>query len=350
MKAVVFRAPKDARIEEVPQPEPGPGEVVCKVAAVGICGTDIEIYLGTMAYFRIGILSYPWTSGHEWAGIVDAVGEGVTQFKVGDRVTSETTAPCGKCEACRTGRPQMCWPRNEVGCTGRYPGAFADYVRVPTNIIYKVPAGVSLQEASMTEPAGVAMHGIELMRIDPGERILVIGDGPIGVLAAKEAKANGASMVVLLGSREYKMKAALLTGVDRVVSRHDPRAAELAIEALGGVKADSIIETSGNATGLALAERLIRLGGKLSVLSLYGVPNLPIDIDSIVLNEIQVTTGLGAANTYPRVLRMMQSKQLKMLPLQASRPFDQFISAIEDVANKRTTTVKTVVVHEEWLD
>ncbi len=151
-----------------PKPEPGRDEVVCKVAAVGICGTDIEIYRGTMTYFRMGILSYPWTSGHEWAGIVDAVGEGVTQFKVGDRVTSETTAPCGKCEACRSGRPQMCWPRNEVGCTGRYPGAFADYVRVPTNIVYEVPEGVSLQEASMTEPAGVSMHGIELMRIDPG--------------------------------------------------------------------------------------------------------------------------------------------------------------------------------------
>jgi threonine dehydrogenase-like Zn-dependent dehydrogenase len=146
------------------------------------------------------------------------------------------------------------------------------------------------------------------------------------------------------------MKAALATGVDLVVSRHDPHAAELVMAALGGVKADSIIETSGNAGGLALAEKLIRLGGKLSVLSLYGVQSLPIDIDSIVLNEIQITTGLGAANTYPRVLRMMQAGQLKMLPLQTSRPFDQFIEAIEDVANKRTTAVKTVVVHEEWLD
>ncbi len=155
---------------------------------------------------------------------------------------------------------------------------------------------------------------------------------------------------MLLGSRDYRMKAALETGVDRVVSRHDPRAEELTMAALGGVKADSIIETSGNATGLALAEKLVKLGGKLSVLSLYGVPHLPIDIDSIVLNEIQITTGLGAANTYPRVLRMMQAKQLQMLPLQTVRPFDQVIQAIEDVANKRTTSVKTVVVHEELLD
>ena len=272
MKAVIFHGPSDARIEEVPKPTPGSGEVVCKVAAVGVCGTDIEVYRGTMTYFRMGILSYPWTSGHEWSGIVDTVGEGVTQLKPGDRVTSEVTVPCGRCEACRSGRPQMCWPRTEVGCTGRYRGAFADYIRVPTHILYKVPDGVSLREAAMTEPAGVSLHGIDLMRIDPGERILVIGDGPIGVLAAQEAKAAGAAVVVLLGSRDFKMKAALETGIDRVVSRHDPRVAELTIEALGGVKADAVIETSGAPGGLDLACRLIQLGGRMSILSLYGLP------------------------------------------------------------------------------
>jgi threonine dehydrogenase-like Zn-dependent dehydrogenase len=265
-------------------------------------------------------------------------------------VTSEVTAPCGQCEACRNGRPQMCWPRNEVGCTGRYQGAFADYVRVPANILHRVPDGVSLREAAMTEPAGVSMHGIDLIRIDPGERILVIGDGPIGVLAAQEAKAAGAATVVLLGSREFKLKAALATGIDRVVSRHDPRAAELAIEALGGTKADSIVETSGAIGGLALASSTIKLGGKMSVLSLYGTPMVSMDLDSVVLNEIQITTGLGAANTFPRVLRMMQAGQIKVLPLQTTRPFGQILETLEDVVNKRTTTVKTLVVHEEWID
>lgn len=349
MKAVVFHGPSDARIEEVSKPVPGPHEVVCRVAAVGICGTDIEVYRGTMSYFRMGMLSYPWTSGHEWAGIIESVGEGVTGFKHGDRVTSETTAPCGRCEACRNGRPQMCWPRNEVGVTGRYGGAFAEYVRVPDNIIYHVPDGVSLREAAMTEPAGVAMHGIDLMGIDPGERILVMGDGPIGVLAAQEAKAAGGSTVVLLGSRDYRMKAAVATGIDRAVSRHDPRANELIVEVFGGERPDSIIETSGNPAAVEMAVQLVRLGGKLSILSLYGTSKLPVDMDTVVLSEIQITTGLGAANTYPRVLRMIQAGQLKIAPLEAYYPFERIIDAIEDVAEKRMTSVKLLAVHE-WAD
>lgn len=349
MKAIVFHGPSDARIDEVPKPEPGPREVVCRVAAVGICGTDIEVYRGTMSYFRMGMLSYPWTSGHEWSGVIESIGEGVTQFKVGDRVTSETTAPCGRCEACRNGRPQMCLPRTEVGVTGRYQGAFAEYVRVPDNIIYTVPEGVSLREAAMTEPAGVSMHGIDLMRIDPGERILVIGDGAVGILAAQEAKAAGASTVVLLGSRDYKMKAALETGIDSTVSRHDPRAADLVIGALSGVRPDSVIETSGNPGGLDLAVRVVRPGGKLSVLSLYGTDTLPVDMDTVVLNEIQITTGLGAANTYPRVLRMMAAGQLKIAPLQECYPFERLIDAIEDVANKRMRSVKLCAA-QEWAD
>ena len=346
MKALVFHGPRDARMEEVPDPVAGPGEVVCTVGVVGVCATDIEVYTGVMLYFRLGMLAYPWIGGHEWAGVVETVGDGVTDFKPGDRVVSEVTVACGKCPACRAGRPQMCWPRTEIGVTGKYQGAFAQKILVPAGQLYKLPDEVSLKEAAMTEPAGVGLHGIDIMRIDGGERVLVIGDGPIGVLAAQLAKAEGASPVVLLGSREHKMQAALDTGVDAVVSRHDADAVEQVLGALGGSPADSLIETSGNAKVFESITRMVRNGGKMLLLSLYGVPTVPVDLDYLVGNEIQVFTSLAASNTFPRVLRLMQSKQIQTLPLQAHYPFERIAEAIEDVANKKMPGVKTLVVNE----
>ena len=116
-----------------------------------------------MLYFRTGMARYPWTSGHEWSGVVDTVGEGVADLKPGDRVIGEVTLSCGKCEACLAGRPQLCWPRTEVGITGGYPGAFAEFIRMPARHVLKVPPGVSLREAAMAEPTAVVLHGTDIM-------------------------------------------------------------------------------------------------------------------------------------------------------------------------------------------
>jgi L-iditol 2-dehydrogenase len=351
MKAAVFHGPSDVRIQEVPKPTPGPGEVVCKVAAVGVCGTDIEIYLGTMVYFRMGIASYPWVGGHEWCGIVDSVGEGVTTHKPGDRIVAEVTLPCGKCPACKEGRPQLCWPRTEIGVTGRYQGAFADYIVIPASIAIKVPDGVSLREAVMTEPVGVVVHGVDIMGIRPGDRVVTLGDGPIGILSAQVAKAFGASKVVMVGSRELRMKAAEQTGVTNIVSRHDPDVRDKILALLGGTKATSIIDSSGNPKGLELATSLVELGGKILTFGLYQTSKVEIDLDYLVVNEIQLFTSLAASATFPRVLRMMEQKQVDVLPLQGPYyPFDEVKEAIEAVAQKRIKWPKSIVVHEDILD
>lgn len=158
MRAVVLRGPNDLRIEEVPKPIAGPGEVVVRIAATGICGMELEIYYG--------VLSFPWTPGHEWSGVVDHVGEGVASFRPGDRVTGEVSIACNKCEACLAGNYNLCHNRNEIGCTGRYPGAFADYLRIPARHTVQLPDGLSLRarghrhvRAAATEAAARRENG-----------------------------------------------------------------------------------------------------------------------------------------------------------------------------------------------
>ena len=351
MKAVVIRGPNDLRIEEVSKPAPGPGEVVCQVAAAGICATDIEIYHGQMPYFEMGMLSFPWTPGHEWSGVVESVGEGVTHLKPGDRVVGECSIPCGRCEPCYQGSYHLCLNRTEVGITGRFPGAFAEYVLMPAAQTMKVPDNVSLREAAMTEPAGVAVHGLDHLKIKPGETVVVLGDGTIGLLAAQVAVASGGSPVVLLGDLEYRMKIARQVGLKHIISRHEMDAGAKIIAALGGTKTDYLIEATGNPNVLDFASSLIKMGGKCLVISFYPTNQLTFNFNNFVANEIHMLTTISAVNCYPRVLDLMQSKRINVLPMQSPYyTLDRARDAFEDVAHRRTGGVKTLIVNEKILD
>ncbi len=350
MKAVVIRAPKDIRIEEVTKPAVEPGHVVCQVAAAGICGSDIEIYRGTMPYLNMGMMSFPCTPGHEWSGIVESVGEGVTHLKPGDRVTGECSVPCGTCEACLSGNYHCCANRTEVGLVGRYSGAFAEYILMPAAQAIKIPDGVSLREAAMTEPAGVTMHGLDHVSIRPGEKVVVMGDGAIGLLAAQMALASGAAPVVLVGRHANHLQTARETGITHVVNAHDADARDQILAALDG-RTDYLVEATGNPKVFDFASGLIKLGGKMVVVSFYPVDELSFNFMNFVANEIQICTSFSAVNCFPRVLRLMESKKIDVLPLQSeSYTLEHAKQAFEDTELKRTSGVKTLIVNEAILD
>jgi 2-desacetyl-2-hydroxyethyl bacteriochlorophyllide A dehydrogenase len=350
LKAVVIHGPHDLRIDEVPDPVPGAGEVVCRVAAAGICGTDTEILEGTMAYLHMGMLNYPWTPGHEWSGVVETLGDGVTSLKAGDRVTGECSIPCGTCVACRRGDYHLCDPRTEVGLTGRFPGAFAERIRIPASGCFKVPAAVSLREAAMTEPSGVSVHAVDLVNVRPGEKVLVLGDGTIGQLAAQVAKAAGAAPVVMLGSREHRMKMARKVGIEHVVNRHDSHAPGQILAALGG-KADHVIEATGNPKVMDTIPELVRMGGHVVVVSFFPSNEITFNFNNYIANEIQIFTMIAGVNRFARVLSMMGSKLLNVLPLQSEYyTLDEAKKAFEDTANRKTSGVKTLVVNRDVLD
>lgn len=350
MKAVVIHGPHDLRIDEVPKPAPGPGEVVCKVAACGICGTDTEILDGTMAYLHMGLLKYPWTPGHEWSGVVDTLGEGVTSLKPGDRVTGECSIPCGICAGCRRGDYHLCATRTEVGLTGRFPGAFAEYVRIPASGCFKVPAGVSLREAAMTEPSGVSVHAVDLVNVRPGEKVVILGDGTIGQLAAQVAKAAGAAPVVMLGSRPHRMNMAKKVGIEHVIDRHDSDATAQILDALGG-RADHVIEATGNPQIMDVIPDLVHMGGHVVVVSFFPSSEISFNFNNFIANEIQISTMIAGVNRFPRVLSMMNAKLLNVLPLQSEYyTLSQAKQAFEDTAKRKTSGVKTLVVNKDVLD
>jgi L-iditol 2-dehydrogenase len=350
LKAVVIHAARDLRIEEVAKPIPGPGQVVCRVAAAGICGSDIEIYHGSMPYIDMGMLTFPWTPGHEWSGLVDTVGAGVADLKPGDRVTGECSVPCGGCAACLSGQYHCCANRTEVGLVGAYPGAFAEYILMPAAQIVRIPNGVSLREAAMTEPVGVTMHGLDHLSIRPGENVVVLGDGTIGLLAAQMALASGASPVVLVGEQPQRMAIGLKTGLKHVVNTNDPHSRDQILAALDG-RADYVVEATGNPRLFDFAASLIKMGGKLLVISFYPVNELCFNFMNFAANEIQICTTFSAVNCFPRVLRLMAGKKIDVLPLQSAYyTLAQAAQAFEDTDAKRTSGVKTLIVDHEILD
>ena len=189
-------------------PTPGPGDAVVAVHRVGVCGTDLELASGDMAYFASGRTSYPLRPGHEWSGVVRAVGEGVDPAWVGRRVTGDTMLACGRCDRCLAGRRHVCRDLAEVGISG-YPGALAEQLRVPVDSLHHLPDTVDDAAGAMVEPGGNAWRASDAAHAGPGIRVLVWGAGTIGLLAAAFAVAAGAEVHVVArrqASRDLAMR------------------------------------------------------------------------------------------------------------------------------------------------
>jgi len=193
MKAAVLVAPKTIEIQDRPMPEPGPGEVRLKLAAVGVCGSDVHYY----EEGRIGtaVVQYPTLLGHEPSGVVDAVGEGVT-LEPGTRVAVEPAAPCGHCELCRMGKGHLC-PNVRFLGTPPIPGIYEQYHVLPEHCCIPIPDNMSLVEAALMEPLGVGLHAVYLARLNLGETIAIFGSGPIGLCTLLAARVIGIARVFM---------------------------------------------------------------------------------------------------------------------------------------------------------
>lgn len=203
-------APADLRYEEVPVPEIGPGEVLVKVRAVGVCGSDISRLMKTGTYH------YPTICGHEFAGEVVAAAPDVANCRVGDRVTVIPLLPCGTCDYCRLGHYQLCEHYNYLG--SRTDGAYAEYVKVWAGNVLPLPKGVPFEAAAMTDPAAVALHAIRRLPLQPGQSVVVLGIGPIGLLALEWAKLLGAGKVVAVDIFPEKLAVAKDLGADYAIN------------------------------------------------------------------------------------------------------------------------------------
>lgn len=315
--AVEFRGDGASHLVERELGDPGPGELLIAPQAVGICATDREICDGSMAYYRLGMAQYPIVPGHEWAGEVAAVGPGVEGFAVADRVVGECSVGDGVCERCRAGRYHLCRGRTETGVMNR-DGGMAEWLLFPARSAFKVPSGLPAAAAALVEPAAVGLNAAYAAGAGTGERVLVVGAGTIGLLAMQAARALGAARVVVADPVAQRLERAEALGADAVVHVSDGLDPAGEPE-LGDDAIDCVVEASGHPEGVALALAGVKPAGRVGVVSLYGRPQVDVDLDLVVTKDIHLQGALGSPGRWPATLDLLASGEMRADPLITSR-------------------------------
>jgi L-iditol 2-dehydrogenase len=292
-------------VRDVAESKAGPGQVKIEVKAAGICGSDLHIFHDDIAGIPI---NPPVVTGHEFTGVIVEVGEGVTQWKVGERVTSETAVSfCGDCMHCRTGRYNLCNNRRTLGYW--YNGAFTSYTVVPKERIHKLPDAIDFIAGALAEPLACVTHAVlELTTIITGDVVLVSGPGSIGMLALQVAKAQGA-IVVVSGTNidRERLTMAKQLGADYTVDITEQDLAALINELTCGRGADVTLECSGAARAANDALVLTRKFGHYTQIGLFGKP-IQIDFEKICYRELKVTGSLGSTWTsWEKAIQLMAS-------------------------------------------
>jgi 2-desacetyl-2-hydroxyethyl bacteriochlorophyllide A dehydrogenase len=282
MRALVITEPGSARVEEVQVPVAGPGQVVVDVRRAGICGTDVELFTGQLAYFAQGKIGFPIRPGHEWCGVVSAVGAGVPAEWLGVRVTGDTMLGCGRCARCLAGRWHVCADRFEVGIMG-WPGALAERVLVPARSLHRLPDAIDDRAGALVEPGGNAWRAASAAGAAPGRRVLVCGPGTIGLLTTAFAAAAGAEVHILAldGSRRSLASSFGATGYWTA----DDRPPVMYHAVVDGTDDHRV-----PARALALAEP----AGRVVLIGVSGAPSL-IDSRDLVLGDLTAVGILGAS-------------------------------------------------------
>jgi 2-desacetyl-2-hydroxyethyl bacteriochlorophyllide A dehydrogenase len=299
MRAIEFHGGERIELVERPDPEPGPGELLIAPEAVGICGTDLEIFEGTMAYFRDGLAAYPVVPGHEWAGTVLDIGAGVAGFAAGDRVVGEVPIGCGRCVRCRGGRQHLCALRTETGIARR-DGAMATRLAFPAAYAHRVE--LPARAAALVEPTSVALHAARRGDV-AGRTVAVVGAGPIGLLAAQCARAEGAAAVLVSDTRADRVELAMQLGFAPLPDDLGPDDVDVAILCAGGEAA------------LAAALATVRPGGVLVAVGLCGQASIPFDFDQVVLRDLDVRGVLGSVGHWPDAIALIASGEVRAEPL-----------------------------------
>jgi L-iditol 2-dehydrogenase len=296
---------------ELPETKPEAGEVLIRVAACGICGSDVHGYDGSS-----GRRVPPIVMGHEAAGTVAALGDGVTDFAAGDRVTFDSTVYCGTCAPCRRGEINLCDNRQVLGVSCaeyRRAGAFAEYVAVPSRIVYRLPDGLSFAEAAMLEAAAVAVHAVSLAQSFPESTALVVGVGMIGLLAAQALRAAGCSRVFVADVDGSRLKLAQDLGATAVLSAETDIAKQV-LQLTGGAGTDVVVEAVGRTETVTASVESVRRGGTVVLVGNIS-REVSIPLQKVVTRQIRLQGSCASAGEYPRAMELLASGAIQVKPL-----------------------------------
>jgi len=312
MKAAVLEAVEKLVLRDIPIPKPKDDEVLIKVAACGICGTDLKLYKGQ---YRAKM---PVVLGHEYAGEIVEICRGVRNLRAGDRVVSDPNESCGRCYWCRNAKPCFC---NDLAAYGVLrDGGLAEYCTAGEKGVYPIPRGLDFESAAFTEPVSCAVHCIERASIRPGETVLIIGGGPMGQILVQLVANSGASKLIMVTRSEWKLELARRFGATHTVNAQKEDVLKRTLDITGGLGADVVIEAVGTP---ATVEKALTLAKKSGRIVIFGfVPEgekanfIPFDLLS---KELTVMGSWVNPYTYSRALDILASGQVDVKPLISSR-------------------------------
>ena len=334
MLAARFHGPRDIRIEEVPDPVPGPGEAVIRVRAAGICGGDLHEY---RAGRRLYPTPYPRPAqGHELAGDVLAVGPGTEGVVPGERVAVQPMVSCGACEHCRIGRFALCAELEHIGVAR--PGGFAELCVAPVENLYRLPDAVGYEEGALLDCTAVAVHALQRVPLPAGARVTVLGAGAIGLAVAQLARLAGAGRVTVVGTRPRPLKAARLLGADETV--------DLGAGEAPPTGADVVYETAGGAGQLERALAAAGAGGAVGIVG-ESFELQEIDAASAMVRELTIAFvwSHDGRSEYVRALALAASGQVCLAPIVTHRyPLAELPEAFEAALDRaRSGAIKVIV-------
>ncbi len=305
MKAAVFSGIRQIEVRDVPRPEPNPDEVLIRIAYCGICGSDLEA-------FQTGMYEPGLVPGHEFSGTLVEIGSEVTGWQVGDRVVSRDASPCGKCASCREGRLDACESLNMFGIT--QDGAWADYAKILATDLHRLPDSVSLRQGALVEPLSVALHGVRRSKQKPGDQVLVMGAGPVGLLTLQCALLAGARSIVVTEIDDTRAALASRLGASAVLNPLRENVGVALADLTCHRGPDVVYVCSGAPSALSEAVSLVRKGGQILVL---GICVSPVETDymTIAMNELSVQGSyLGWAEA-PAAIDYIAQGRVQVAPL-----------------------------------
>jgi L-iditol 2-dehydrogenase len=312
MKALLLRNYRELEVTEFPTPEIGEEEVLVRVRACGICGSDVHGFDGSS-----GRRIPPLVMGHEASGVVAKVGEKVGTFQEGDRVTFDSTVYCGQCFFCRRGRVNLCEHRQVLGVScGEYRrhGAFAEFVAVPQHIVYRLPDNLGFQEAALIESVSIAVHATHRTPVRLGDTAVVVGTGMIGLLVVQALRAAGCTRIIAVDIDDFKLERARDLGADEGLNATQVDVASAIAERTEGRGADIAMEVVGAAASVNTALSVVRKGGSVTLVGNLA-PKVEMPLQAIVTRELSLFGSCSSAGEYPTCIELMARGEIQVQPL-----------------------------------
>jgi L-iditol 2-dehydrogenase len=333
----VMTEPGKIEFREIAVPAPQVGEVLVKVMKIGVCGSDIHVYHGKHPFTQ-----YPVTQGHEVSGKVAALGEGVTGFSVGQKVTIEPQVYCGRCYPCTHGKYNLCEELKVMGF--QTVGTASEYVAVDASKVTALPETMSFDEGAMIEPLAVTVHAVKRAGDVRGQKIAVLGAGPIGILLAQSAKALGAAQVLVTDISTPRLELAKLCGADFAVNTKERDFGEALTACFGPDKADVIYDCAGNDITMGQAIKHARKGSTIILVAVYaGMAT----VDLAVLNDHELdlnTSMMYRHEDYLEAIRLVEEGKIRLRPLMSRHfAFRDYLAAYAYIDANRETTMKVLI-------